>query len=50
LFDGHFILGVRAPMCVGLASPELRALITLECEEIPLTLDAQLAEQGPTVS
>jgi uncharacterized protein (TIGR03032 family) len=35
LFDAAFIPGVRAPMCVGLASPELRTLITVD-------------EQGPT--
>ena len=32
LFDVAFIPGVRAPMCVGLASPEFRNLITLEPE------------------
>jgi len=30
LFDAAFIPGVRAPMCVGLGSPEMRTLITLE--------------------
>ncbi len=29
LFDAAFIPGVRAPMCVGLASPEFRTLITM---------------------
>lgn len=29
LFDATFIPGVRAPMCVGLASSEMRTLITL---------------------
>ncbi len=32
LFDAGFMPGVRAPMCVGLASPEMRTLITLEGE------------------
>lgn len=30
LFDTAFLPGVRAPMCVGLAAPEMRTLITLE--------------------
>jgi uncharacterized protein (TIGR03032 family) len=32
LFDAAFIPGVRAPMSVGLASPEMRTLITLEAD------------------
>ena len=32
LFDVGFLPGVRAPMCVGLAAPEMRTLITLEGE------------------
>jgi uncharacterized protein (TIGR03032 family) len=32
LFDTAFLPGVRAPMCVGLAAPEMRTLITLEGE------------------
>lgn len=32
LFDVRFLSGVRAPMCVGLAAPEMRTLITLEGE------------------
>jgi uncharacterized protein (TIGR03032 family) len=32
LFDVGFLSGVRAPMCVGLAAPEMRTLITLEGE------------------
>jgi uncharacterized protein (TIGR03032 family) len=30
LFDVAFIPGVRAPMCVGLASPEMQTLVTIE--------------------
>jgi hypothetical protein len=33
LLDATFIPGVRAPMCVGLASPEFRTLITLPADE-----------------
>jgi uncharacterized protein (TIGR03032 family) len=33
LFDAAFIPGVRAPMCVGLASPEFRTLITVSADE-----------------
>ena len=33
LFDAAFIPGVRAPMCVGLASPEFRTLITVPADE-----------------
>ena len=33
LFDAAFIPGVRAPMCVGLASPEFRTLITVRADE-----------------
>jgi hypothetical protein len=33
LFDAAFIPGVRAPMCVGLASPESRTLITISADE-----------------
>jgi uncharacterized protein (TIGR03032 family) len=33
LFDVSFIPGFVAPMCVGLASPEMRTLITLEGQE-----------------
>jgi len=32
LFDVGFLPGTRAPMCVGLAAPEMRTLITLEGE------------------
>jgi uncharacterized protein (TIGR03032 family) len=32
LFDVGFLPGVRAPMCVGVAAPEMRTLITLEGE------------------
>jgi uncharacterized protein (TIGR03032 family) len=32
LFDAAFILGVRAPMCVGLGNPEMRTLITFDGE------------------
>jgi uncharacterized protein (TIGR03032 family) len=32
LFDAGFLPGVRAPMCVGLAAPEMRTLITIEGE------------------
>lgn len=32
LFDVAFIPGVKAPMCVGLASPEMRTFITCEDE------------------
>jgi hypothetical protein len=35
LFDAAFIPGVRAPMCVGLASPEFRTLITSADEAAP---------------
>jgi uncharacterized protein (TIGR03032 family) len=35
LFDAAFIPGVHAPMCVGLTSPEMRTLITLE-QDAPL--------------
>ena len=34
LFDAAFIPGVRAPMCVGLASPEMRTLITFDGEAL----------------
>ena len=34
LFDTAFLPGVRAPMCVGLAAPEMRTLITLEGEGV----------------
>jgi uncharacterized protein (TIGR03032 family) len=38
LFDTAFLPGVRAPMCVGLAAPEMRTLITIEGEGIPPAL------------
>ena len=41
LFDAAFIPGVRAPMCVGLASPEMRTLITLSPAHNPSTASAQ---------
>jgi uncharacterized protein (TIGR03032 family) len=34
LFDVGFLPGVRAPMCVGLAAPEMRTLITFQGEEV----------------
>jgi uncharacterized protein (TIGR03032 family) len=34
LFDAAFTLDVRAPMCVGLASPELPTLITLKNDAV----------------
>jgi hypothetical protein len=37
LFDTAFLPGVRAPMCVGLAAPEMRTLITLEGEGVSST-------------
>jgi hypothetical protein len=41
LFDSAFIPGVRAPMCVGLASPEFRTLITSPDEAAPLSGGAE---------
>ena len=35
LFDVAFIPGVRAPMCVGLASSEMRSLVTAEEMALP---------------
>jgi uncharacterized protein (TIGR03032 family) len=49
LFDASFIPGVRAPMCVGLASPEMRTLITLETEQPTASVEAQEARTGATV-
>jgi uncharacterized protein (TIGR03032 family) len=43
LFDVSFIPGFIAPMCVGLASPEMRTLITLEEDAT-----ARLAEESLT--
>jgi uncharacterized protein (TIGR03032 family) len=40
LFDAAFIPGVRAPMCVGLANPEMRTLITLSGEASGSTAEA----------
>ena len=37
LFDTAFLPGVRAPMCVGLAAPEMRTLITVEGEGVSST-------------
>lgn len=34
LFDATFIPGIRAPMCVGLRSPEMRTLITFDGETL----------------
>jgi uncharacterized protein (TIGR03032 family) len=38
LFDAAFIPGVRVPMCVGLAEPEMRTLITLEGQDSTATV------------
>ncbi len=40
LFDASFIPGVRAPMCVGLANPEMRTLITFDGEASGSTAEA----------
>lgn len=40
LFDAAFIPGVRAPMCVGLANPEMRTLITFSGEASGSTAEA----------
>lgn len=39
LFDASFIPGVRAPMCVGLANPEMRTLITFDGEASGSTVE-----------
>ena len=33
MFDAAFLPGVRAPMCVGLATPEMRTLVTFDADE-----------------
>lgn len=40
LFDAALIPGVRAPMCVGLANPEMRTLITFAAEAFGSTAEA----------
>ena len=40
LFDAALIPGVRAPMCVGLANPEMRTLITFAGEAFSSTAEA----------
>lgn len=49
LFDAAFIPGVRAPMCVGLASPEIRSLITREDDAVPTPAQNLEAGKGVTV-
>jgi uncharacterized protein (TIGR03032 family) len=45
LFDVGFLPGFRAPMCVGLATPEMRTLITLE-GEAPALASTPVATEG----
>ena len=47
LFDVGFLPGVRAPMSVGLASPEMRTLITLEGGAAPA---AAMAKEGAKIA
>lgn len=49
LFDAAFIPGVRTPMCVGLASPEMRTLITVENDEVTAAIPSVKARGGATV-
>jgi uncharacterized protein (TIGR03032 family) len=48
LFDAGFLPGVRAPMCVGLAAPEMRTLITLEGEAPADVLEATSTKKKTT--
>ena len=50
LFDGGFLPGVRAPMCVGLAAPEMRTLITLEGEGGSSAPTLSPARAGETIT
>jgi uncharacterized protein (TIGR03032 family) len=50
LFDAAFIPGVRAPMCVGLASSEMRTLTTFEAEQPVSPADVQKESKGATIS
>jgi Domain of unknown function (DUF4915) len=49
LFDAAFIPGVRAPMCVGLATPEMRTLITMKPDRSILFAEPQTAIGAATV-
>jgi uncharacterized protein (TIGR03032 family) len=43
LFEATFLPGVRTPMCVGLASPEMRTLITLPDDAAPAAPELKTA-------
>ncbi len=49
VFDVGFLTGVRAPMCVGLASPEMRTLITLESDVLPPAVKDRSAKEGEKI-
>lgn len=49
LFDAALIPGVRAPMCVGLASPEMRTLMTFNEEARPAPTRPAKAKKGAPV-
>ena len=50
VFDVGFLPGVRAPMSVGLASPEMRTLITLEGGAAPAAAKARGAKEGAKIA